>query len=86
MSPSRCRSSGTWAIPAARRAWLEANLQVDPPVADTCGTAACIRIRIRYPYTGSTRILPGVDLPLVGAMQWIPDTLTAQAASPRPAL
>lgn len=71
---------------AARRTWLEANLQVDPPVAGSCGVGACIIVRIRYPYTGSTRILPAIDLPLVGSMQWIPDTLTAEAASPRPAL
>lgn len=65
----------------ARRVWLN-NLR-DRILLDTssgCGEP-CLRIRIAFPYDNEagTRILPDIDLPLVGQLSWLPETLVGEA-------
>lgn len=66
-----------------RRAWLTSvrnNIQLN--AASDCNGTTCLRIRILFPYdnTSGTRILPSVTIPVIGAMNWLPDTLVGEAS------
>ncbi|MCK5770255.1 TadE/TadG family type IV pilus assembly protein [Algiphilus sp.] len=65
-----------------RRAWLAEvrnNIQL---ISSDCNGASCLRIRIVFPYdNGSgTRILPSITIPVIGDMNWLPDTLVGEAS------
>lgn len=66
-----------------RRAWLvnvRDNIQLDGN--GDCDGTPCLRIRVVFPYdSGSdTRILPGITIPLIGQMNWLPESLVGEAS------
>lgn len=68
----------------ARRTWLTTHvrdaIQVDP--GGDCDGARCLNVRVVFPYGNGagTRILPAIELPIVGSMNWLPDTLVGEAS------
>lgn len=65
---------------ASRRAWLSAQLAEQIEVEEAaCGAQVCTLVRVRYPYGNGVRLLPTIRLPVVGALDFLPDTLVGEA-------
>lgn len=69
----------------SRRQWLEDNVlsqvAVDEGVCSGGSGAAGVRVRVVFPFS-DVRILPPINLPLVGAMDaWMPQTVVGCATS-----
>lgn len=67
----------------ARRAWLtDVRNNIQLQTGGDCNGTTCLRIRIVFPYDNEsgTRILPSISMPLIGDMNWLPDTLVGEAS------